>query len=265
MRSNFCVVGVPLAASLMLLLNLVTSVGCSDTSTPVSNTPSTQPPTPVAETPVDPGEGGSANERIVLEAAIKMADLSLRGDVRGIRELSARTVLPNYGNWFAQTFGDVMGARLAAEYRPYADNPDLTETMQFVTNRRLTNVAVTTLDKPVNTAGTCLQNYALQRMTRPVPLYMVRFAAPNGSQGTWLWSFVVEGGEARFIGRLRGLRYDVTPNPLLDGLDLMPLAEYQGRIDAGQLPLEALGGEPGETDIIRFMIRQGRLMPFVGG
>lgn len=123
------------------------------------------------------------------------------GDDARTARLLASLRLPDYEAWFAATFGERLGERIAADYRPHHDDiGQLAELLGPLLRAPGLRIDAERFARAGDPAATGYQSAALAVMKAREPLYSVRLA--TGDELFHLWSFVHEGGTFRYVGKL---------------------------------------------------------------
>ncbi len=185
-----------------LLAMSILAAGCGEEQ---RSTPSPAPVEPTAE----PG-GPSAPTYPATTAGLEqlLADLltAIATDRAHAVEMAENLALPHPDEWFAATFGDTVGARLASEYqRAIRHFDDLVEVLARLADNGQTRIVVEQFDDADDPSAVGYQSAALAAMVAPLPLYSVRISQKSGQQTFHLWSFVYEQGSFRWIGKLQEL------------------------------------------------------------
>jgi hypothetical protein len=129
------------------------------------------------------------------------------GETERTQALIASMKLPKPDAWFKTTFGDAVGAKLAAEYTEMLPEFDksLTELYTKMVNENQMELKVASFNKSGDPAATGLQNAALGAMAKPATLYSLRMLKPSEDLGMHLWSFVYVDGTFRLAGKMRAV------------------------------------------------------------
>jgi hypothetical protein len=143
--------------------------------------------------------------------------------------------LPEAGRWFGDVFGPELGPRLVAEHEPQrAGIGWLASHIKGRIETGLTSIRAERFDGPDNPGAVGYQSAALAAMKRPVPLYSVRFATPDGKKTWHIWSFVYEAGTFRYVGKMRKVEKSPPPADGRDPLEyrLSDAARVKASMDA---------------------------------
>ncbi len=151
-----------------------------------------------------------------------------RDDGALVTALARSATLPDPAGWYTATFGAETGARLADEYTQsgVAKFPDgAAKVMRhLVTDAGRTKVETRRVVDAKDDRATGFQALAIGAMTKPVPLYAMRFQRPDGSKVYSLWSFAYVDGGYRFVGKLK--KADAAPmSDDLQMLSELPMAD----------------------------------------
>jgi len=130
--------------------------------------------------------------------------------------------------WFRRTFGESLGAKLAAEYAPTVGNFDQLEpVLAGLVAEHETDLTVESFAKPGDPEATGYQNLALTAMVQPAPLYSVRLSTAGEDNAFHIWSFVYDAGYFRWVGKMRAVNSGEPSDP-----DLLELRTRLARVAA---------------------------------
>jgi hypothetical protein len=210
-----------------LLLALLVS-GCPD-----ANEPESKGPTAVASIDAAPEKpkgkhAGQSYDQISYENSNDglrrlMRDLKtgiLADDEEEVAVLLASLRLEDDKTYFKSIFGDKLGAKLSAKYRPHREEIGvLAKYLRNTFEDGLSTIETYSFSTAGVDTATGYQNTALELMENKVPLYSVRFMNSDQTKSFHLWSFVHFEGSFRYVGKLT----DVGKANRVAGLDLNEL------------------------------------------
>jgi len=140
-------------------------------------------------------------------------------------ELDVRLKDPQ--QWFGEHFEPELARKLAEEYVARTkDRGGLARVLAKAKAAGRTELRVRRVSEPIDLQGTGLQNMALERMTRPTPLYTLQMVKPGEDSGLLLWSFAKVDGEFRFVGLMTALKPART-DQVTSILCIMPLGKAE--------------------------------------
>lgn len=163
------------------------------------------------------------------------------GDEDRAYQLTASLRLDGYEAWFADQFGDALGARLASDYeRQRADIGLMVRTVSELRENGRTETQIEKFDSAADQKAVGYQSKALAKMKRKVPLFSVRLHAPGDERSFHIWSFIHLGGTFRYVGKMKA----VGDAEKLGDLDLQEfrlvdavrLRQSRAKTDAGATP-----------------------------
>lgn len=126
------------------------------------------------------------------------------GDRTRARALARTLQLESPQRWFADTFGDELGAELYREYGPMRGRlGELTRLLDDLRQKGLTRVQVERFTRTGDEDSVGYQSATLERMVKPTPLYSVRLSNVEGTEVFHLWSYTYQSGWFRWLGKTR--------------------------------------------------------------
>lgn len=184
--------------SLSFILVALALAACGDDK-PASGEDGTGAPAPTVSAPAT--EDGLASVfRSLLE------DIRAGNNARIDEQLSA-LALPDAKAFFAAHFPEDMAARLASDYADKATHlPEIADLLRTQLDKGRDQIAVEKFDAQEDPRALGYQNLALKQMTDRIPIYSVRVVAQGESVGFHLWSFVHDGSQFRWVGKLKGVK-----------------------------------------------------------
>lgn len=121
-------------------------------------------------------------------------------------QLTASLRLEDYKTWFAEQFGDALGAKLASDYeRQQGDIGLLVGTLAELRADGRTKTEIEKFDSAADQKAVGYQSKALAKMKRKVPLFSVRLHAPGDERSFHVWSFIHLGGTFRYVGKMKAV------------------------------------------------------------
>lgn len=211
-------------ATLMVIAML--AAGCPDDENGAGNTPGSDAvidaaaKKPGKHAGKKPGDIRYDNDRSGLERLMRDLRTAINADDEPeIAVLLASLRMQNDDAWLKATFGEKLGAKLSADYKPHKEEIGvLAQHLAEQFKKGLTEIQVDRFQTPGVQTSTGYQSAALKQMDAEAvaPLYSVRFVSEDDKRSFHLWSFVHREGSFRYIGKLRG----VAKKNALDGRDL---------------------------------------------
>lgn len=183
-----------------------TANGASDPDTATEPTDAAVALDPAdAAPPVAYPESKKALEQLIgdLVAAVEAGD---RGQATRLVESFE---LMDYQGWFAEHFGDELGARLAASYEPAVGRFDqLLGILEELVEKGHDEIGIERFTTVRDKDAVLLQNLALGAQKKRGALYSVRLVNPKAdadepSRVFHLWSFIHHDGSFRWVGKLK--------------------------------------------------------------
>lgn len=138
-------------------------------------------------------------------------------------------LVPNYEQWFEQTFESEVAGPLAREYAELRRKSqylpiDLKDNLL----KGKTEVAVRTCVTPIDMKANGYQNHAMQWMRKPVRLYTLILRQPGEEHGTTFYSFAYVDGAFRMLGPMKAVCKNPPRGDLFaDVLCTVPLGEAE--------------------------------------
>ena len=127
-----------------------------------------------------------------------MLDAAKSGELDQARAFERSLIIPSYETWFRDTFGAVIGARLAADYKQFTEGQKVSGLWNFpeLIERAKGGISTYGIRAPTDPNATGGQKKVLAAMEKSTALYGVRL-------GSWhLWSFVYVEGGFRIAGKM---------------------------------------------------------------
>jgi hypothetical protein len=190
-------------------LSFIVVFGCNLVGEPSGTSGSA--PTPTGDTttasapPSEPD--GSAAIKKHMEAMLAAVG---SGDAEKVEPLLLGMAMTpdDAKTWFSSHFGAELGAKLASEWESeiFANLPKLIRPFKEAHSEGKTEVKVTRHVNAGDASATGLQKAALEKMVKPTALYTVHLVKPGESSGTSLWSFAIEGGQLRLLGKMGAVK-----------------------------------------------------------
>jgi hypothetical protein len=110
--------------------------------------------------------------------------------------------------WFAQTFGDKLGAKLAADYKKNHKDfgPKLAGLFYSLTDPKALKIEVTVVQALDDTNAKPYQQIAIAAMREPAPLYTASITKEGTGAHITLWSIIYLDGRFRLAGKMQGVK-----------------------------------------------------------
>jgi len=156
---------------------------------------------------------------------------SLLEDIRAgnnahIDEQLRSLALPDPAGFFAAHFPAEMATRLAEDYTGKTSHlVEIADLLRSQLDKGRDRIVVEKFDAQEDPRALGYQNLALKQMTDRIPLYSVRIVGQGEDAGFHLWSFIHDGGQFRWVGKLK----DVKPGMDADKDRLLELRLEEAR------------------------------------
>jgi hypothetical protein len=110
--------------------------------------------------------------------------------------------------WFADTFGDKLGTKLAADYKKdHKDfGPSLAGLFYNLKEPKQLKIEISCVQSLDDPKSKPLQKIAISAMREPAPLYTASITKEGTGAHITLWSLAYIDGRFRLVGKMRGVK-----------------------------------------------------------